>query len=934
MVKQQLFYIFRLNSSRLKEYKYDIQLTIEEARINKELISLGDSELLRQIREYKNIDLDKLEILKKQRKYIKSKPSSDDNIKKLNNIQEQIDNILFVPEVISININSKSQYKNMFIDNIKVNNKVFKRAVCGSGHARNTKVLFVEEETLNKIKPKLENSFNKEKEISPNKFNAYFGLYSSNTHKVRDLKFCVVKDLVVNINKTVDFIHQEKSKSWVEKIENHPIELKPHDGEGIITIKGSEAWCEDLDIKDYIPGFWGVRNSYIKGMLVTFSIFDYTDNVSHTSEFIDAWGETRDAKDYDIFLTVSQVKLWDNYNSLEDFTQKCKDNNLSWGVCRVAPKNDEHYALTNYQYLQTLDMNDNDIKELCQFNIDWFNNILGGNAIQTSLYLLGKGIKTVESIEDINNPIAKAILLNNELASDPYIQNKINNSIRKKIKQTYYGKLLVEGNYQTMLADPYSLCQNIFSDKPEECTGLLNEGEHYSAYWNNKKVKHVDACRSPLTHYSEHNILNLQDNDIVNNWYEYQTSGIIYPTIGVDTIKHADSDYDLDLVFSTNNPVFLRCVYKDMLPITYEKKSTPKGLITDETLFEADLLSFSNDIGTITNYSTDMYAMLAQHHKGSKIYNEILERLKITRMLQGNAIDKAKGVEVEDFPQDWIKYQKIYYSDEYDDKGNLIHKADTLEEINNKKFLNKIVINKKPYFQGYIYPKYRSQYKKFIDNAELYCKITFKCSLNELKNKKNKTKQENDFFKFHYKNMPLNVSSCVLNNLCFYMESVVFKIKNNLKANADYSKYIKILKDNSILKNEEVFIKVLDLYNKFCDKKKIHSKTLKQMNSKSKKDKFNNESYNDLKLFYNQIRQEAYKICSNTAELINYAVEIVYELNPKDKKDFLWDVFEQDVLINIFKNKQDKVYIPILDVNGNIEYLGEKYNLQEVIYDI
>jgi len=60
LVKQQLFYIFRLNSSRLKEYKYNIQLTIEEARINKELISLGDSELLRQIREYKNIDLDKL----------------------------------------------------------------------------------------------------------------------------------------------------------------------------------------------------------------------------------------------------------------------------------------------------------------------------------------------------------------------------------------------------------------------------------------------------------------------------------------------------------------------------------------------------------------------------------------------------------------------------------------------------------------------------------------------------------------------------------------------------------------------------------------------------------------------------------------------------------------------------------------------------------
>jgi len=933
LVKQQQFHVFRLRSTRLKEYKYDIQLTIEQARKNKELIALGDSELLRQIREYKNIDLDELSKLSKRKKLIKSKPSSDENIEKLNSIQEQIDNILFVPEVISINIESKSQYNKMYLDTVKVNNKVFRRFVCGSGHARNSKVLFVEEETLNKIRPKLENGYDKEKKMSPNKFNAYFGLYSSNTIKVRDLRFCVVKDLKINIKRTVDFIRQEEGKSWVEIIENHPIELKPHDGEGIITINGSEQWCKDLDIEDYTPGFWGIRNSYVKGMLITFPVNDFIEDVSHTSEFIDAWGEKRDAKNYDIFLTTSQVKLWDNYKSLEDFTQKCKDNNLSWGICRVPPKNDEHYALTNYQYLQTLDMNDDDIKELCKFNIDWFNDILGGDSIKTALYLLGKGIKTVNNIDDIINPIVKAILLNNELANDPYIQNRINSSIRKRIKQTYAGKILVEGNYQTMIADPYSLCQSIFGEESEKCTGLLKEGEHYSAYWNNKKINIVDACRSPLTHYSEHNILNLQDNEIVNKWYEYQTSGIIYPTKGVDTIRHADSDFDLDLVFTTSSPVFLRGVYKDMLPITYDKKTTPIAIITDDALFQADLLSFSNDIGIITNYSTDMYAMLAQYHKKSKTHNTILERLKITRMLQGNAIDKAKGIEVEDFPKEWIKYQVIHYKDEYNDKGELIHKADTLEEIKIKKFLNKIVIHKKPYFQGYIYPKYKSKHKKFMEKAELYCKLTFKCTLNELKNKRNKTKQENDFFKFHYKNMPLNTSPCVMNKLCLYMESVGFNIKDILKVNVDYSKYVKILKDDSIPKNEEIFNNILDLYKIFCEKKKLHSKTSIQVKSKEKEGKFNKESYDELKMFYHQIRKDAYKFCSNTAEIINYVVEIVYELNPKDKKDFLWDVFENDVLVNVLKNKQEKVYLPILDEKSDIKYLGNSYSLQEVIYD-
>ena len=104
MIKQQQFYVFRLKSSRLKEYNYNITLTIEQARKNKELISLGDSELLRQIREYKDINTEKLSELFKLKKIIKFQKSSNENIKKLNNTQKQIDDILFVPEVITVNI--------------------------------------------------------------------------------------------------------------------------------------------------------------------------------------------------------------------------------------------------------------------------------------------------------------------------------------------------------------------------------------------------------------------------------------------------------------------------------------------------------------------------------------------------------------------------------------------------------------------------------------------------------------------------------------------------------------------------------------------------------------------------------------------------------------------------------------------------------------
>ena len=51
MKKLQQFYVCKFNSQRLKDYNYNISLTPDEARENGELISLGDSQVLRTIRK-------------------------------------------------------------------------------------------------------------------------------------------------------------------------------------------------------------------------------------------------------------------------------------------------------------------------------------------------------------------------------------------------------------------------------------------------------------------------------------------------------------------------------------------------------------------------------------------------------------------------------------------------------------------------------------------------------------------------------------------------------------------------------------------------------------------------------------------------------------------------------------------------------------------
>jgi hypothetical protein len=111
--------------------------------------------------------------------------------------------------------------------------------------------------------------------------------------------------------------------------------------------------------------------------------------------------------------------------------------------------------------------------------------------------------------------------------------------ISKKIKESYIGVLNIAGNYSTMISDPYALAQHAFG---QEVTGLLSAREFYSNYWNNLDVNKIASLRSPLTHYSEVNILDLKKNEELSYWYKYLNTGIVYNVFDNSVMLHSGSD--------------------------------------------------------------------------------------------------------------------------------------------------------------------------------------------------------------------------------------------------------------------------------------------------------------------------------------------------------------------------------------------------------
>lgn len=648
MINRQ-FYIYKFESKYLDKYKYNIETTFKQAKENDQIIAVADSQMLRSIRDIRNryIDRYKVEMLFKKRDDIKKQPSSKTNAALIKEINKQINTMMFVPEYVSVIINNKSHYKKLFYNGLIINGKKYKRFSCSASQARVNTIIMVEEEIKEELYNRLNNGRH-DKKLNPSKFNAYLGLSSSATIPVSSPRVCVVKDCLINRNTFVNYVTEIDKPLEDDIIEQKEVEIEYNcfDGMGLISPEQSERWAKELEL-DWIPSEWCIRNAWIKGMVCTFPIQEFCEKINNGNYIIetiyknpDGTYKTADLRNIDVIISESQFKMSGCYDSYEEYEKNALENKLSWGISRYTPKQDSNCLYLNYQSIQTLKLSDEDIISLCEPTVKWIKGVTKDNIMYSSLFMMGKSIGKKEIsdfIRSSDNYWLKSLLIDNELINDKYITDKIYDNIVNKIKSACLGKLVVDGNYQVLVSDPYAMMEHICGLKPN---GLIGKKEYYSNYWNGKNVTQVDSMRSPLTYRSEHNILNLKNTEEVNYWYRYLTTGIVVNIHGDDVLRWADSDYDMDIIATTSNKTMIKGVYKDEYAVTYQKKLSSKIEFTEEDLYKADLLAFGSEIGAITNKSTAMYAMLPMYDPQSPQYAELERRLIMTRVAQGNAIDR------------------------------------------------------------------------------------------------------------------------------------------------------------------------------------------------------------------------------------------------------------------------------------------------------
>ena len=826
---------------------------------------------------------------------LKKETSNIENKRKIKKLYDELDNIQFKSDYLCLIIDKNKDYYRA-CNGFSINNINYVRLLGTNGGIKNNTIVFVNKNLSTELQRRINNGRNMNKELVVAKLEAYKALTCSASIPVSTPKgILIVNDAETEFLSDVFYITDENSdEPLIKKQNKHKIKINASDGYGIMLPSLAAKWSEELGL-DYIVSGVNTRFSFEKGMIFTFDFIDFADKIAKKYIVKDAWGDEVDVRNVDIILTTSMVKLWDSYDSCKNYIDTSLNNNYTFSVTKTCPKTLENQRNLNYQFIQSYNLNDNDIESLIAPTIKEFKDVLHGDWRKTVLFLKGSGI-TDSNIDYIDNDYAKAIMINKDMLNDPFIKNSIYQLIRNRINQAKVGVLRVHGNYSIISGDPYLLCQSIFN---LEKTGLLREGEIYNEYWANNRTNNLACFRAPMTCHNNVRIVKSVNTQDVRYWYKYMSTCTILNSWDTTTAALNGCDFDGDLIMLTDNDVLVK-KHKSLPALLCAQRKASKCIPIEEDFVHSNIDSFGNGIGQTTNWITSMFEARANFERNSIEYKTLSYRIKCGQLFQQNVIDKSKGIIAKPMPREWH------------DK----HTVNKMDNIFKKELYSKIAADKKPYFMRYIYPSLMKQYNTYIKNTNRNALREFKMTIAELNKLDKLTDTQKEFLQYYKYKMPVGTSNCVMNKICrrFEEEFDKYIYKYNSSNNFDYT----IMKYGEEYSSKQ-YNSIKKIYKDY-NEKLINFSVLSNYERIDEAD-----SYVNLSMLNENFKKECDKICSNSRTLCDIILDVCYSKH--STKRFAWNMCGEQIISNLLLKNKNNIFYPVADTQGDFKFCENTYKI-------
>ena len=836
--------------------------------------------------------------IKTKIKRLRKDKNSPQNKRAIRQLYKDLDALQFKPDYMCLIIDKEKDYYRA-CKGFSINGVKYKRLLGTNGGIKCSTIVFISERLEKEIKRRVENGRDPNKELVTAKLEAYKALTCSASTPVSTPKgILVIDDVWTEFRSDIIYLTDEcDGEPLMEERNGELISADASDGYGLMLPSLAERWSGELGL-DYTVSGVNTRFSFEKGMIFTFDFVDFAEKVAHSYIVKDAWGNDVDVRDVDLIMTTSMVKLWDSYASCEDYVRTSLSNGYTFGVAKTTPEVLESERSLNYQFIQSYDLDDDDIDELITPTMDEIRDVLGGDWRKAVLFLKGSGLNA-DNIERLDDDFIKALMIDRRVLDDAFVQNSIYQLIRNRINEAKVGVLNVHGNYSIIGGDPYLLCQNMFG---LEKTGLLKAGEIYNQYWADVGADKLACFRAPMTCHNNIRLVHPADSEDVRYWFRHIKTATIFN--GWDTALAAlnGADLDGDIVMLTDNDVLVRKLQPLPALMCAQRKAT-KRISNDDDFIRSNIESFGNDIGQTTNWITSMFEVRSKYEKGSEEYDILSYRIRCGQLYQQNAIDKAKGILCKPMPRSWHSR----------------HDAAKIDDEHVRELSRSIVADKKPYFMCYIYPALMKQYNTYIKNTDRNALREFQMTVEEMCEipESERTERQNEFLSYFYQKMPVGIGDCVMNKICRRFENAFdgYIGKHNAAVKFDY-RFMRSGAEytpkqyNTIRRLRDDYNRRLSSYAVLADYERI--------------DEY--DSYANLSMMNEEFRKECSVVCPDSRALCDIILDICY--TKSSTKRFAWSMCGEEIIHNLLDANDGRISFPVIDACGELEYCGNRFTVE------
>lgn len=322
MPKQQTcqIFIYKINSQRLAEAKWNLTLPLEEARRNEEIVPLASSQQLRWIDALNNMvnQEAKAKAVKRRIKDLRHEENSPENRREIRQLYQQLDKIQFKSDYVTVVIHNKRDYrrarKGFYINGVR-----YERLLGTTGGVKNNTIVFVSSRLVNELRKRINNGRNPDQEFIPAKLEAYRALTCSASIPVTEPDgILVVNDCLTHFKDDVILIDDSNDgEPEMTHIKDYDCELNASDGFGLMSYELAQQWSEDLQLEKTMSGCC-IRNAFCKGMVFPFPFREFAKKIAKKNMVLDAWGTWRDIHRVQLVLTTEDDFIESNMNGFGD----------------------------------------------------------------------------------------------------------------------------------------------------------------------------------------------------------------------------------------------------------------------------------------------------------------------------------------------------------------------------------------------------------------------------------------------------------------------------------------------------------------------------------------------------------------------------------------------------------------------------------------